>query len=53
MKKNEYQCGICKDIFEKGWTDQEAEDELKKTFPGFDKTECDLVCDDCFKEHWK
>ncbi len=45
---NKYQCAYCKGIFDKGWSDEEAETELEDTF-GLPKEMCDIVCDDCYK----
>jgi hypothetical protein len=45
-----FTCAVCHGTFEKGWSDDEAKEELSNTFPGFDTDECDLVCDDCFKK---
>lgn len=53
MKDNEFQCAVCGGIFEKAWSEEEAEAELKNDFPGFVKEECDTVCDDCYKENWQ
>ncbi len=51
MKENEYQCAICKGIFECGWTDEEAKAEADKNFGAERNHENDMViCDDCFKE---
>ena len=49
LKLNEYQCAVCHEVFYKGWTDEEATTELAETF-AVPVDECDLVCDDCFKE---
>jgi hypothetical protein len=49
LKPNEYECAVCHEVFEMGWSEEEAEAELKTKFPGFEKSECDIVCDDCFK----
>jgi len=48
MKPNEFECFLCKGIFEKDWSDEEALKELKSVF---DKPveECELVCDDCYR----
>lgn len=46
----EFKCTICRGIFEKGWSDEEAGAELDANFPGFEPSDCDLVCDDCFKK---
>ena len=32
MKKNEFQCDMCNGIFEKAWSDEEAEEESKALF---------------------
>lgn len=48
MEPNEYMCAHCKKIFTKGWSDEEAEQE--KIDNGFDNTECDIVCDDCYNK---
>lgn len=51
MKKNEYKCSVCGEIFIKGLTDGEAEKQLEKEFGKDVITEdCDLVCDDCYKK---
>jgi hypothetical protein len=49
LKPNEYQCAACAGIFEKGWGDEVAKEELSNTFPGYETEDCALVCDDCFK----
>ena len=48
MKDNEYQCSMCHRVFEKGWTEEEARTEQKEN--GWENDECNLVCDDCYKE---
>jgi DNA-directed RNA polymerase subunit RPC12/RpoP len=50
MKENEYKCAGCGEVFEKGWSDEEAENELKDNFGDISKNECSLVCDDCYKK---
>lgn len=47
-----FKCACCDGVFEKGWSDEEAKAELGETFEGFEPEDCDLVCDDCFKEHF-
>lgn len=49
MKMNEYQCTLCKGVFEKAWSEEEALTELGETFPGVGTDDCALVCDDCYK----
>lgn len=50
MNANEYQCSVCKGIFEKGWTDEEAKSEYSENFPKSEEAgdEMDVVCDDCY-----
>jgi hypothetical protein len=45
----EVKCAYCHKRFRCGWSDEEAEEELKKNFPYAAKQDCDLVCDDCYK----
>lgn len=44
-----YTCDACGDEFEKGWSDDEADRELAVTFPGAEKAQCAIVCDDCYQ----
>lgn len=46
---NTYTCAVCGETFDKGWSDEEAEAELKENFPGHAKEECAIICDDCFQ----
>lgn len=48
MKPNEYRCAICRGVFVKGWSDEQAEQELAENF-GDPVEDCDLVCDDCYQ----
>jgi len=41
---------MCKGTFTVEWSEEEAEEELKNTFGEVDKSECILVCDDCYKK---
>lgn len=50
QNKDEYQCSVCKGVFDKGWSDEEALDELHVKFPGYEPPQCSIVCDDCFKK---
>ena len=51
MKANEYKCSICKQVFEKGLTEEEAVKQLEEEFGSCWKPEdCSLICDDCYKE---
>jgi uncharacterized protein with PIN domain len=49
LKPNEYRCARCNGVFEKGWTDEAAIDELNQKFPRFSTAMCELVCDDCYR----
>ena len=53
MKNNKFKCYRCKNIFRKGLTDAEAEKQLEKEFPGYIAEECEVVCDNCYKEMFK
>ena len=46
MNANEYQCYVCKGVFEKTLTDGEAAAQLSEEFPGAKPEECELICDD-------
>jgi DNA-directed RNA polymerase subunit RPC12/RpoP len=48
-----YRCAHCGGIFEKGWTDEEAMAEQKEDLPGVPLSECELVCDDCYKQFYE
>ena len=49
MKDNEYKCAMCNNVYNKGWTDEDAEKEFKENF-GDSTGETDVVCDDCYKK---
>ena len=48
MKNNEYKCASCHNVYEKGWTDEEAEKEAKDIWGTIPQKEREVVCDDCF-----
>src|SRR3990172_345239 len=48
-KGETYECARCGKTFEKGQSDEDAEEELKDVF-NTSKEECVLICDDCDKE---
>ncbi len=51
MKDNEYKCAMCGGVFEKGWTDEEANAEMKGFFgQSMQASECAVICDDCFQK---
>lgn len=45
-----YTCAKCRKTFETGWDDSDAVRELKQNFPGAERQDCDVVCDDCYTE---
>jgi hypothetical protein len=48
LKTNEYRCYVCKNIYKKGWSDEEAIKEEELIF-GLQHSEDDaIVCDGCF-----
>lgn len=46
---NTYKCAVCQGTFEKGWSEEEALEELKENF-NMPVEECDVVCDDCYRK---
>jgi hypothetical protein len=49
LKKNEYRCFICKEVFDKGWSDKEALEEFNTDFPTIPLEETEVICDFCYK----
>lgn len=47
MSDNTFTCDRCGGTFPNAWTEEEAEAELARDFPGFAKSECGVLCDDC------
>jgi hypothetical protein len=44
-----YECAVCHGVFEKGWTDEEANAEAAAIFGAAPpEDERDVVCDDCW-----
>ncbi len=50
LPPDKYRCAACCKVFEKAWSDAEAESELAEKFPGYPVEETDIVCDDCYKQ---
>ncbi len=48
---DKYQCSMCKGVFDKGWSDEEADKEAKDRW-GIDNAsqnkEMAVICDDCW-----
>jgi hypothetical protein len=49
MKKNEFKCDQCGEVFNKAWTDEEAWAEAEPLKDEIDKYGLVTVCDDCYK----
>lgn len=50
VKQDEYCCAICKQIFEKSWTDEEVLKEKRDNgWEDIPFEKCKIVCDDCYK----
>jgi hypothetical protein len=46
-----YVCGLCKEEFFEGWSDEEAEAEFDEVFGKEARGEkCVILCDDCYKK---
>ncbi len=46
-----YQCSDCKEIYEKGWSDEEANQEaIELHGKSKDDEDMVIVCDDCFNK---
>lgn len=52
MKDNEYKCDICKNVYQKGWSNEEAKKECEESFGvGSSSNENNgIVCDDCYND---
>lgn len=51
MEDNEYRCEKCGNIYEKWWSDDEADNEaLKLHGKTHNSAEMAIICDDCFNE---
>ncbi len=50
MKKNEFRCGHCSNIYEKDWTDEEAIKESNEMFGDCNKNDLAIICDNCYKK---
>jgi uncharacterized protein with PIN domain len=49
LKKNEYRCAMCKEVFKKGVSDEEAIEEFHKDFPDILIEDTSLICDECYR----
>jgi hypothetical protein len=53
LKENEFRCAVCKEVYEKGWSDEEMNAERKAN--GWEDKDCELICDYCYNilMEWK
>ncbi len=45
-----FKCASCHNVFDKGWSDEEAAAERDKNFPDLNDTEAAIVCETCYRE---
>ena len=43
-----FSCDMCHEEIVKGWSEQDALEELHENFPGYTIEECSPVCGDCY-----
>lgn len=54
MEPNEYQCSLCHAVYEKEWSDEDADQEALEIW-GVEHASADpegfaVICDDCFQQ---
>lgn len=49
MNLNEYQCAMCRGVFEYAWTEEEAVAEKERDFRAVPLEDCAVICDDCYQ----
>ena len=47
VKRGQFRCEMCHEVFDLGWTEEEARAEAEGK--GLDINDCVLVCDDCYR----
>lgn len=54
LKEGQYQCAMCKGIFDlqndEEWSDKKAKEELKGDFGDVPLECCDIICEDCYQK---
>jgi hypothetical protein len=45
-----FTCAMCSEVFNKGWTEEEALAEKKNKFGDMPIEDMDVVCEDCYRE---
>ncbi len=48
-----FTCDLCKTSWVTGWKECDALKEMKHDWPGIQKEECGVVCDDCHEAFMK
>lgn len=52
LETNQFQCAKCGEIYEKGWSDQEALEEAKELWtPEEVEKGLVVICDNCFNKY--
>ena len=46
VKRGQFRCEMCHEVFDLGWTEEEAQAEAEEK--GLDIDNCGMVCDDCY-----
>ena len=49
LNPDRYQCACCHNVYQYGWTEDEALAEKIKLWGDIDIKDCAVICDDCFK----
>jgi hypothetical protein len=49
-KQETFICDGCKCVIPKAWSDEEAIDEMHAQFPGFESSDCVVLCDECYEQ---
>lgn len=49
LPPDQFRCDLCKGVFKKDWTDEEAKAEMLDKFGDVPEKERAVVCDDCFE----
>ena len=50
VKENEFKCELCGNVYDKGWSDEEAKQEYFDNFDDTNIDDCGMVCDDCYNK---
>lgn len=55
LEENQYRCNHCGEVFNKGWSEEEAMAEHKENWGDYPIELCRVICDDCYNEFmsWK